>query len=212
MRERRFCGCLDVFNHVDFKVKSCRRGEFFHLLEGRLIESHPRLREKPERLGPAVNCLKFFEAAYCGSECVLGTGEAYALLTDSFRALGGDENPSRFFPLFFRANIAMHQGFFPDFSRCASCGEPLSGKNGVVFHIEEGRFFCQECPPAAGRAVMRLSQESMRLLAAARTSNPAAWINTLPSPLAGREFAAVVDRFVARHMGLSWENGMFVRT
>ncbi len=209
---RRFCGCLDVFNHVDFKVKTCRRGEFLHLLEGRLIESHPKLREKPERLGLAVNCLKFFEAACCGADGALGAGGAYALLADSFRALSGDAPPSRFFPLFFRANVAMRQGFFPDFSRCAACGRPVSPDDGAVFHIEEGRFFCQECPPLPGRAVSRLRPESMALLAAARIAEPAVWGLSVPSPAAGREFASVVDRFVARHMGLSWENGMFVRT
>jgi DNA repair protein RecO (recombination protein O) len=206
---RRFCGCLDVFNHVDFKVKSCRRGQYLHLLEGRLVEAHPKLRSDPERLGPAVNCMKFFEAAYHGAQ---DAREAYGLLLAALRALAGETSPNRLFPLFFRASVAMSQGFFPDFAACSTCGASLSLGQGAFFHVEEGRFFCQKCPPLRNDAAIRLGPETHSLLALAKSSPPDAWVRAAHSAWSGREFARIVDRFVGRHMGISWENGRFVRT
>ncbi|MDY7000330.1 MAG: recombination protein O N-terminal domain-containing protein [Thermodesulfobacteriota bacterium] len=61
---KRFCGCLDPMNHVLFRIKSSRTGNYLCLQEGSLVQAYPRLRRDPRRLGPAVNCLKFFEAVH----------------------------------------------------------------------------------------------------------------------------------------------------
>lgn len=209
---RRFCGCLDVFNHVHFKVKT---GRAYHtLLEGRLVEGHAALREHPGRLGMAVNCLKFFEAVDVAPP---GARAAHDLLLETLAVLSGESEPPRLFPLYFRAKVACDQGFFPSLASCHGCGATGADLAGAVLHVEEGRFTCPACQAAgrsamSGRGVfMRLGRETVELVESTRRLGPAAWAGMEPSSAAAGEFSRLLDRFVAYHMGLTWEHGTFVK-
>ena len=59
---RRFLGCLDPLSHVRFKVRRSGYQGYHCLTEAQLLDAPRRLRRDMNRLGMAVNCLKFLEA------------------------------------------------------------------------------------------------------------------------------------------------------
>ncbi|GAB6036096.1 DNA repair protein RecO [Fundidesulfovibrio butyratiphilus] len=204
---RRFCGCLDPFNLVRFKLKKDRKG-YATLLEGALMEGHSRLRREGERLGMAVNCLKFVEAAHIGPT---GSQAAYALLTDTLAALDGQEPPTRLLPLFFRARMAFDQGFRPELATCAVCGSPLERGGHCLLFVEEGRMRCPDCRRTGRGAFAALGREALDALRAVSAEPPAVWAHRDVSAQARMELARALDLFVSRHLGLTWRHGSFTR-
>lgn len=205
---RRFLGCLDPLNHVQFKVRRSGYRAYHCLTEGRLLDSPRQLRTNPQRLGMAVNCLKFFEAVPIGPQ---GAAEAYALLREMLAALDASEAPSPLFPLLFRARMTFMHGMLPVCGPCPVCGEAI-GERGAVCHVEEGKILCPACRSAAGGGVrLPLGSEALSLLEAAVGQDPGCWADCRPQPTAAREFSRAVDLLVRYHMGLAWEQGGFVR-
>ena len=142
---RRFLGCLDPLNHVQFKVRRSGYRSYHCLTEGRLLDSPRQLRTHPQRLGMAVNCLKFFEAVPIPAH---SAAEAYALLRALLAALDAAEAPSSLVPLLFRARMTFLHGMLPVCAHCAACGRAL-GEHGAVCHVEEGKILCPACRSAA---------------------------------------------------------------
>jgi len=213
---RRFLGCLDPLNVVIFKIKTDTVKGYTYLLEGALLASHPRLRQDSERLGMAVNCLKFLEAAHLGPT---GSEAAFELLLGTLATLDREDAASPLLPLFYRARTAFDQGFKPDLSSCARCGASLSGQNasGAVFLVEQGQFLCGGCRTSGkgeqggrGRAVM-LGSQSLAALARMATLPPKEWSALVPSVTARMECGRCLDAFVEHHLGLTWSNGSFRR-
>jgi len=205
---RRFLGCLDPFNVVSFKVKADTTKGYTYLLEGSLVRSHPRLREDQERLGMAVNCLKFLEAAHLGHA---GSEAAYDLLLDTLDALDGPERPGGLMPLFFRARMAFDQGFQPDLTACARCGQPLDGERPAVLLVEQGKFHCAACRQWSRGAAAFMGREALEALRALCVQGPARWASMALSGQARMECARAVDLFVEYHLGLTWDHGSFRR-
>jgi DNA repair protein RecO (recombination protein O) len=205
---RRFLGCLDPLNHVQFKVRRAGHRGYHCLAEGRLLDAPRQLRSHPHRLGMAVNCLKFFEAA----PLVPGSAaEAYALVRQMLAALEAEADPSPLFPLLFRARMTFLHGMLPGCGRCAVCGEDF-GPGGAVCQVEEGCIVCPRCRAGATGGVRApLGGEALALLAASVEQGPGQWAVCRPHPAAAREFSRTVDLLVRYHMGLAWEQGGFVR-
>ena len=213
---RRFLGCLDPLNVVVFKIKTDTVKGYTYLLEGALLASHPRLRKDARRLGMAVNCLKFLEAAHLGPA---GSESAFELLLGTLAALDQEEAASPMLPLFYRARTAFDQGFKPDLSSCAQCGTPLNGQNALeaLFLVEEGRFLCGCCRTSGkgrqdgqGQAVA-LGSQSLFALEKVATLPPQEWSALVPSIAARMECGRCLDAFVEHHLGLTWSNGSFRR-
>ena len=205
---RRFLGCLDPLNHVQFKVRRSGYKGYHCLTEGRLLDAPSQLRVSPQRLGMAVNCLKFFEAVPIGPH---GAAEAYALLREMLAALDGEAAPSPLFPLLFRARMTFLHGLLPVCGACAACGRAI-GQGGAVCHVEEGKILCPDCRTATvGGVRLPLGGEALSLLEAAVGQSPGCWASCRPRPAAAREFSRAVDLLVRYHMGLAWEQGGFVR-
>ena len=226
---KRFCGCLDPFNLVQFKVKTQRSGGYTYLLEGALINAHRRLRQDNERLGMAVNCLKFLEAAHLGHT---GSQAAYALLLGALAALEETPEPSRLLPLFFRGRMAFDQGLAPQWRHCSGCGAdtiqtgqtgqtiqtgqpgqtgPTGQGGGARFVVEEGRVLCPACRFEGRGTVLPLGRESLSILAAVECSPPSEWALLTPGTQARMECGRALDLFVRYHLGLTWEHGSFTR-
>ncbi len=203
---RRFCGCLDPFNHVLFRIKGSRRGDYLYLMEGSLLGAWPRLRTDIRRQGLAVNCLKFFEAAHVGPQ---GSREAYGLVVSTLDVLASDAELSELFPFYFRAKVAFSQGYVPDLSTCSRCGNNISNSVAPHLLVEQGRMLCDACGPR-GRGV-RLGCEAVTALECIRDGDPAAWSGLEVSPRARRQCFDAVDGFVRYHLGLAWEDGRFKR-
>ncbi len=205
---KRFCGCLDPFNLVQFKVKTQRSGGYTYLLEGALISAHRRLRQDNERLGMAVNCLKFLEAAHLGHA---GSQTAYALLLGTLTALEDATSPSRLLPLFFRGRMAFDQGFAPQWLHCSGCGADTLQTGGARFVVEEGRVLCPACRLEGRNTAVPLGREALTILAAVACSPPADWAGLTPGTQARMECSRALDLLVRYHLGLTWEHGSFTR-
>jgi DNA repair protein RecO (recombination protein O) len=203
---RRFCGCLDALNQVLFRIKRSRRGEYLNLEEGRLLKSYCRLRSDPGRLGPAVNCLKFFEAVSLDPD---DCGRAYELAVDMLDVYEDDEEVSSLFPVLFRARLVFGQGYAPTFGTCSRCGKDIrSAGTESLFQVEEGRVLCPSCLGRTGR-VVRLDPETLELLDEVLDKPPRDWREIRPGGTARRQCYDAVDNFVRYHLGLSWDRGRF---
>lgn len=204
---RRFLGCLDPLSRVRFKVRRSGRRGYHYLTEAELLDTPKRLRHDTNRLGMAVNCLKFFEAVQLGPE---GAAEAYALLGEVLSALEEETPPSALFPLLFRARMTFVQGLLPAHDRCAVCGAPL-GPAGAVCQVERGRLTCLRCRGEAPGVCQPLGPGALALMETAVSGRPGGWAACRPDPAARREFSRAVDLLVRYHLGLAWEQGGFVR-
>ena len=202
---RRFSGCLDELNHVWFRISSSRNGGYFILNEGTLLNRFPQLHQNLHRLGMAVNCLKFLEAAH------IGHGDAERVFDVFYRTLllldQEDRVPAQL-PLLFRARLACEYGYRPDFSRCIACGRLLEDSETVFFQGYDGRVLCRSCS-RQGDEGQPLTFDASRYLQNLLNAGPEAWLQT-PEPLEWTsEMWGVLDSFVQTHMGLSWEQGRF---
>ena len=205
---RRFCGCLDVFNQVLFKVKTNpgRQG-MVQLLEGTLLSSSPGLRRNLDSLGMAFNCAKFFEAAQAWQD---NAGQAYSLLLELIETLGCAESPPSLLPMYFRVRVAFDCGYAPDFTSCFGCGCELA-HSGAGFDVRGGRAYCPDCGRAFGNSCLWLSPETLALLDGIKRRNPGQWLGFTPSAATRRQYQALSESFVGHHLGLAWENGYFRR-
>lgn len=216
---RRFCGCLDAFNHVTFQISSSRRGEYLNLEEGVLIKSPTRLRSDNERLGLAVNCTKFLEAFYQGCDCEGGYAQTYEMLCETLEVLDSEREVPKIFPLFFRAKLAFTQGYLPDMCSCGFCGAALDNpsqqaysKGRTRFLIEQGRMACCVCELEKGGMSLNMSPGTLKTMERVYQTSPQKWLGIKLSAQVRREFAGAVDNFVRFHLGLAWENGRFRTT
>ena len=213
---RRFCGCLDPFNEVLFKVKSNKNGAYLNLEEGVLTHAPRKLRTDPQRLGLAVNCIKFAEAAMDPTDSCTGT---YGLLTSTLHVLDSVDTPSSLVPILFRARVAFEHGLWPQLRSCGECGAPIASARGAThndngggrFLVEQGHIVCHNCRPHGRGLSLPVSGAAVEVLALVRDSSPEAWQHVNLPTHARRECATVVDHFVRYHLGLAWERGAFRR-
>ena len=191
---RRFCGCLDVLNELDCRVKSSRDGRFLNLEEAGLRHGPQRLRQDWQRMGIAVNCLRFVEALGVAEE---NAAEAYALLRDFART--ADEAPELppLSPLFFRWRLAGTLGLAPDMEHCGVCRT------------------CRAELTAAGivpeRYGVELTTTALDVLRRVQQEFPSEWRRSPLLPADRRACGRAIDGFVQYHLGLAWENGYFRR-
>lgn len=203
---KRFCGCLDTLNQVLFRVRKSRGGDYLNLVEGTLLKTYPRLRRDAARLGPAVNCLKFFEAV---SLDPADFPDSYNLLLDVLDVFEDREDLTPLFPLLFRARLVFRQGLCPDLATCSQCGKDIkSAGSDSFFMIEAGRVICPACSRPSGRRI-RLGPRTVRLLELVRTKPPGEWRDLDPPIAVRRQCFDAVDSFVSYHLGLAWDGGRF---
>lgn len=204
---RRFMGCLDPLNRVDFHFKSGSRGEYLSLMEGNLVRGCPELRADPRRLGPAVNCLKFYESVFEGPE---ESPEAFSLLADSLELMEERQDVGPMFPILFRAKVVFLQGYGPGFGACPRCGKDLRTTVAPTLLVEQGVAVCAEHAHGGGRRVV-LDREAVDLLETVRMRAPRRWVDAVPPRSTRRRLFEAVDALVRYHLGLAWEDGRFRR-
>ncbi len=203
---RRFCGCLDLLNTVNCRVKSTRNGSYLALQEGVLIRGPQRLRSDWSRLGMAMNCVRFLETLGVTRE---GAPSAFALLEAVLELMEGERSPHPLFPLFFRLRLASDQGFAPTLDKCGTCGRPIADLGRFI--VNEGELRCQECCTAQGRYMVDIPARSLDVLRTVQKEPPTFW-NADGLSLAERRCCArTIDEFVQYHLGIAWEEGRFRR-
>jgi DNA repair protein RecO (recombination protein O) len=203
---KRFCGCLDALNVVLFKVRESRGGAYLNLMEGTLVKSFPKLRSDASRLGPVVNCLKFFEAVTVDP---VDSAGSYELLLGVLDVLEQEDRVSALFPLLFRARLVFCLGLCPDLTTCSQCGKDIkSAGSGSFFMVEAGRVVCHSCARPSGHRV-RLGAGAVSLFDQVLTKPPSQWHDLEPPAEVRRQCYGAVDSFVRYHLGLAWEGGRF---
>lgn len=206
--QRRFCGCLDILNHVAVRVaRSQKGGAYLNLREGALLAGPRRLRNDLDRLGMAINCLKFiqsFEISPESSEDAHNT--ACGLLTLL------EESPTLppLLPLLFRLRLAAGQGFTPQLSHCQSCGLPEEKLERLSFNPTRGGIVCPTCAGGAERQPP-ISRRSLALLRRVRGTSPKTWGDIDLPPELRRECGEAADDFIRYHVGVVWERNGFQR-
>lgn len=208
---RRFCGCLDVFNTLQCRVRVSRRGGFLNLEEAVLLAGPQRLRGQWRRMGLAANCIRFLEALGVNEE---GAEESFFLLEDLRAELETAERLPALFPLFFRLRLAGALGFAPLLRQCGRCGASITGH--ALFVVSDGQICCGACRAresfSRGRYGIELSSSALDLLWQVQQGSPSTWPKIEPEATDRRACARLIDAFVQYHLGLSWENGYFRKT
>lgn len=206
---KRFVGCLDALSHVLFSIGSARRGEYTVLEEGSLLNNFAVIRQDSVKTGMAANCVKFIEAVEVGPS---DGAAAYDLLLETLIMLDEGEGVPDFAPWLFRAKYAFELGYMPDFLSCGSCGSPVGAATGYQFGIEKGQVACPTClssgKPLEGLA-RQVSTGTLRALDWIQQTRPADWASVSMDVGVRRQCSQLVELFVAYHLGLSWENGMY---
>jgi DNA repair protein RecO (recombination protein O) len=208
---RRFSGCLDQLVLASFKVGTSRRGSYNVLQEGELLHAFPGLRSDPRKLGLVAHCLKFVEAVQVGAD---GARRVFDLLFETLSALETGTVGAEILPLLFKAKLTFEQGLAPDLALCVRCGRPAWDhqcadediSHRLAFSVERGGLVCSLCDDVPAEP---LCLGSVRVLEWIGASRPADWPALAVEADMRRELARVVDRFVAWHLGLRWENGTY---
>jgi len=220
---RRFSGCLDPLVLADFRVGSSRRGAYHVLQEGALLHAFPGLRSNPRKLGLVAHCLKFVEAVQVDPS---GSRPIFDLLLETLSTLESGAVGAEMLPLLFKAKLTFEQGLTPDLALCVRCGRPAwdhepdshgfgEGADGtcqkpspgkLAFSVERGGLVCALCDDVQAEP---LCLGSVRVLEWIGKSRPADWPKLSLEPAMRRELGRIVDRFVAWHLGLRWENGTY---
>ncbi len=207
---RRFCGCLDVLNTITCRVKTTRQGQYMALEEGVLKKGPTVLRTQWDRLGMAMNCVKFLEVFGAGRE---SAKSSFMLMQNMLDVFEMPELTHNLYPLLFRLRMASEQGFAPDFVACALCDISLQAQGGV-FHMDEGNVHCTACAQKHGKEfayayATQLSVKSLELLRKVQCEPPNTW-NVLDLNFKDRQdcFKAI-DGFVQYHLGIAFDEGRF---
>lgn len=207
---RRFCGCLDVFNTLQCRVRVSGQGDFLNLEEAALLRGPRHLRGDWRRMGLAANCLRFLEALGVDGE---GASESFALLEDLREALEKSQGLPPLLALFFRLRLAGALGFAPNLGCCGVCGG--EAEHQASFVVDEGQLLCARCrrdrPLAETRYCLAVSRRTLDVLRSVQQTFPSAWPVAALGASEQRACARLIDGFVQYHLGLSWENGYFRR-
>ncbi|MDR0239759.1 MAG: DNA repair protein RecO [Deltaproteobacteria bacterium] len=204
---RRFCGCLDIGNSILCRVKGTRAAGYLALQEASLLQGLRRLRTDGQRLGLAVNCLRFLELLDIQGEEAHG---AFTLAEEILRLLEEELPPSPLLALLFRLRIASDQGFAPFLHGCVRCGRQARTEEAWQFLLDRGGLFCPDCR-ATGRYALELAAASLEFLRTVQNSAPFLWDASRLHPAERRQCGRVVDAFVQYHLGIAWEEGRFRR-
>jgi len=211
---RRFSGCLDQLVLASFRVEVSRRGPYNILQEGALLNAYPGLRADTRKLGLVAHCLKFVEAVQLDSS---GARPVFDLLLETLATLESGAVGAEMLPLLFKAKLTFEQGLKPDLALCVRCGRPawdhdcaddgdMTSAQRMAFSVERGGLVCGLCDDASAEP---LCAGSVRVLEWIGNSRPSDWPRLKLEPDMRRELGRVVDRFVAWHLGLRWENGTY---
>ena len=204
---RRFCGCLDIGNSILCRVKRTRAGAHLALQEASLLQGLRRLRTDGQRLGLAMNCLRFLEILEIQGEEARG---AFALAEDLLRLLEEDLPPPPLLALLFRLRIASDQGFAPFLHACAKCGRQARPDEDWQFLLDQGGLRCADCR-VTGSYALDVAFAGLAFLRTVQSGAPRLWNASRLHPAERRQCGRVIDAFVQYHLGIAWEEGRFRR-
>lgn len=213
---KRFCGCLDLGNELQIRVRSSRNGTCLNLQEAILLKGTSGLRSDWNRFGMFVNCVRFLETLGVPPD---GTADSFTLLKDTLCVLEETDTPHTLLPILFRLRLASDQGYAPALGACSLCGCQQLDK--ASFLVAEGVLVCAECSSLTQTGV-EICGKTLDVLRSVQEKSPLGWDFLSQSgsgeqpvgallPDERRECAQAVDGFVQYHLGIAWNKGRFRR-
>ncbi|WP_291318432.1 DNA repair protein RecO [Desulfonatronospira sp.] len=193
---RRFCGCLDSLNLVLFTIGYSSAKRYLTLQEGTLVSGFQELKNQRDKLGMAVNCLRFVQKI-----CLEGddSSRIYPLLLEVLEVM--DKNPCIpvFFPLLFKARATFIHGYEPVLDRCDGCGCCTEDMKQGFFSIGDGRVFCPGCLRNSS-STLATGKESLLFLDRLRSTGPGEWLLWKPEPEVLHDCFRVMDAYFQYHL------------
>jgi len=205
---RRFPGCLDILNQVMFKVVSNPTGKYFYLQEGSLLQRFSGISRNMSRLGIAVNCIKFLEAAHLGGS---DSRSVYYIILNTLQLLNSQAYVPAAFPLLFRAKVTGEYGFYPNITSCSLCGKEVDNdlESNYIFILQEGKICCTQCVSRFCKQGIKLRGIALAGLEGVFRNDPSSWGNDLVFEKLDKMAMQAMDLFVRHHLGLIWSAGRF---
>ena len=202
---RRFSGCLEPLSRVLFKIVRQRGAGYYFLREGSLLDRFSGLHRDPGRLGMAVNCTKFVEAAHAGSD---DSRAVYSLLTRTLAALEDEGRIPGHLPLFFRSRLACEYGYRPELGICSACGGSVLSGDRAELSLSRGAVRCSSCDFLRDGYVVK--PQVLACMQQVLDSDPSQW-SDLSRRWEGalRQSCLLLERFVEYHLALVWDAGRF---
>ncbi len=202
---RRFSGCLEPLSRVLFCIVRAGNKGYYSLREGSLLDRFPSLHKQTARLGMAVHCARFVEAAHAGAQ---DSRTVYDLLLRTLTALDREGSVPENLPLYFRARLACEYGYRPDFATCCHCKGPATENNPAVISLSRGAASCSRCgffPDG-----LAVTPPVLRHMNSVLQADPDDW-STLQKEDKGsiQRACLLLESFVERHIPLVWERGRF---
>ncbi len=193
---RRFCGCLDSLNLVHFTINLNSRKKYLVLEEGILVSGFRDLKNHGQKLGMAINCLRFVQQI-----CWEGDDSTaiYPLMLDSLRVLEKYSRIPTFFPLLFKAKATFLHGYEPVLHLCTRCGKSLKRIQKPVFLFKYGRVACLDCTYPQDK-IIKTGPDSLIFLDNLRMAEPGEWIGWNPEQTALQDCFRMVDAYIQYHL------------
>lgn len=204
---KRFVGCLDAFNEIQVRMVPTNRGAYLVMQESVLIKGLSRLRRDWSRFGLAVNCVRFMQSFGVGQD---EGAAAYFLLHETLALMEENDSIPHLLPLFFRSRLVFDHGYSLQEENCRHCGRELKNLEASIL-VREGVILCPNCAPSNPGACLALGPRIMQCIESVRTMPPREWGAIMLSAQDSRAFARIMDEFIRFHVGISWQNGRFIR-
>lgn len=202
----RFCGCLDLLNILDCKVKISSDGKFINLQEARLVSAPHRLRSDWRRMGIMANCMRFMEIA---GEDFNESAIFYDLLLNLRETLESSPIISNLTPIFFRFAVASAAGYAVNIQNCGNCGNHLD--HSANFLISEGKFLCPACENKFRKVIsgLHITPPVLKMLQLVQFKMPQEWPRQMLDRSTTFLCSLVVEKFINWHMGITYSDTGF---
>lgn len=195
--QRRFVNVLDSFTHVQLCFRPSRGEDLAFIFRCDPIRNFRAPSQDLQRYAFASYVTELIDNMVAGREA---GEEVYALLLAGLTTL---EEQSVLSPLFlsaFELLLLSCTGYEPNVTECQHCGVFIGTSEGLfVFSPSRGGLLCPRCYNYGGMTI-QLSNDTVRVLATAKTASPADFLRISPSPRTLRETRAVVTSLLSRHM------------
>ncbi|NOT55377.1 MAG: DNA repair protein RecO [Deltaproteobacteria bacterium] len=195
--QRRFVNVLDSFTHVQLYFRPGRGNDLAFIFRCDLIRNFRAPSLDLERYAFASYVTELIDVMIVDREA---GAEAYTLLLAGLTALEEEQVLSTLFLPAFTLLLLSCTGYEPNVTECQHCGVSIGEHAGPsVFSPSRGGLLCPRCHDHGGMTI-HLSDDTINVLATAKTTPPEDFLRITTSPRTTRETRAVVTSLLSRNL------------
>jgi len=201
--QRRFVNVLEPFTNVHLRFRPIRAEELAFIFGCDLLRSFRAPGRDLQRYGFASYLTELIDVMVAGRE---SGPEIYELLLQGLAVLEEQRELSPLFLSAFELLLLVHTGYAPNIDGCQRCGQPIPIAHSrtatdppAMFSSSLGGLLCVNCRDRGG-ATVRLSPDTLHLLANPQSAQPKAFLLTRAAPQTCRELRAIVSSLLTRHL------------